>query len=338
MSGPVRLNFDTNPDDCNLSCGMCEGHSPYSALRRLREQGARPRSRMDPAILRAVFDELRGTCFREAVSSSNGEPLLYAHFEELAALCIRDGILLHVTTNGTFPGGAEHWAALLTRMGADLKISINGATPVTQAAVMPGAPLDAVIQNVRTVAAARDAEAARGGLRSRLTMKVTFMQSNAWELPDLVRLAFELGFDRIRGSHLLSLFPQTDALCLCRNAESRQLFNRCVRRAWRMAETLERKFDRRLELSNFVPLGEQAAIGPCPYLGHEGWIAPDGGFSPCCVPLGARPQTGDLGNVARQGVLAVWNGAPYREFCRTYQDYPQCARCAKCWIGPSVSR
>jgi hypothetical protein len=30
--GPWRITFDTNPDDCNLHCIMCEEHSPYSDL------------------------------------------------------------------------------------------------------------------------------------------------------------------------------------------------------------------------------------------------------------------------------------------------------------------
>ena len=28
--GPWRITFDTNPDDCNLHCIMCEDHSPFS--------------------------------------------------------------------------------------------------------------------------------------------------------------------------------------------------------------------------------------------------------------------------------------------------------------------
>ena len=29
-SFPWRITFDTNPDDCNLQCLMCEEHSPFS--------------------------------------------------------------------------------------------------------------------------------------------------------------------------------------------------------------------------------------------------------------------------------------------------------------------
>lgn len=330
MNGPIRLNFDTNPDDCNLACPMCEEHSPHSVSRRLRDSGRLAKRRMDPALLRAVFDELRGTRFREAVSSSAGEPLLYPHFEEMIELCARGQIQLHVTTNGTFPrGGARYWARQLVQVGADVKVSLNGATPATQAAVMPGAALDRVADNVRILVAERNARSAEGKPRSRITLKVTFMEANVGELPNLVRLAANLGVDRLRGSHLLSLYAQTESQRLDRSPQSRRRFRKMIEESHRTLQAIEQATGRHLELSNFHPLSERAPSGPCPYLDREAWIAPDGGLRPCCVPLAAQPKLGDLGNVARQGVLAVWNGAKYREFCRTYLNHPECARCAK---------
>ena len=37
-SGPWRITFDTNPDDCNLHCIMCEDHWPYSTTQPLSER------------------------------------------------------------------------------------------------------------------------------------------------------------------------------------------------------------------------------------------------------------------------------------------------------------
>lgn len=36
---PWRITFDTNPDDCNLRCMMCEEHSIYSKLQEERKTG-----------------------------------------------------------------------------------------------------------------------------------------------------------------------------------------------------------------------------------------------------------------------------------------------------------
>ena len=40
--GPWRITFDTNPDDCNLRCVMCEEHSPHSTLQVQRRAARQP--------------------------------------------------------------------------------------------------------------------------------------------------------------------------------------------------------------------------------------------------------------------------------------------------------
>ena len=35
-AGPWRMTFDTNPDDCNYACVMCEGFSEHSDVRATR--------------------------------------------------------------------------------------------------------------------------------------------------------------------------------------------------------------------------------------------------------------------------------------------------------------
>ena len=35
LDAPWRITFDTNPDDCNLNCVMCEEHSPTAPPTRL---------------------------------------------------------------------------------------------------------------------------------------------------------------------------------------------------------------------------------------------------------------------------------------------------------------
>ncbi len=36
--GPWRITFDTNPDNCNLKCIMCEEHSILQLLSRQKEK------------------------------------------------------------------------------------------------------------------------------------------------------------------------------------------------------------------------------------------------------------------------------------------------------------
>ena len=67
LPGPFRITFDTNPDDCNLKCIMCEEHSPFSASQREREAEGRPRRRMPIDLVRRVVEESRGTGLREII-------------------------------------------------------------------------------------------------------------------------------------------------------------------------------------------------------------------------------------------------------------------------------
>src|SRR5512142_2181963 len=106
--GPWRLTLITSPDDCTLACDMC-------ACGLARAQGRRPPPRrMDPALAVAVLQERRGSPLREVIPSTRGEPLLWEGLDALLAACGRLGLLVNVTTNGTFPGrGAEAWGEAL---------------------------------------------------------------------------------------------------------------------------------------------------------------------------------------------------------------------------------
>ena len=164
--GPWRITFDTNPDDCNLHCIMCEDHSPHSATQADRIKAGLPKRRMDIGLVRKVLAESRGTPLREIIPSTMGEPLLYRHFDEILDLCAEYGVKLNLTTNGTFPGrGAKDWAERIVPVTSDVKVSWNGATKGIQESVMLGSNWETVVDNVRTFIAVRDQHAARGGNR-----------------------------------------------------------------------------------------------------------------------------------------------------------------------------
>jgi hypothetical protein len=84
--GPWRITFDTNPDDCNLSCIMCEDHSPYSTTRQDRIANGIPKRRMDIDLIKRILSETKGSPLREIIPSTMGEPLIYKHFEEILKL------------------------------------------------------------------------------------------------------------------------------------------------------------------------------------------------------------------------------------------------------------
>ena len=197
-SPPWRLTLDTNPDDCNLHCDMCEGFSQYSTVEaERRSQGLSPRRMpMDLAqkVLREFVDlnlawlKKGRSQVLEVIPSTMGEPLLYQHFEKLLELISEEdarlkaaghdfGLKLNLTTNGTFPRlGARRWAELLLPLTSDIKISWNGAQKETQETIMKGHDFEKVMENVKILVQERDALVAAGGPVCRLTFQLTFLE------------------------------------------------------------------------------------------------------------------------------------------------------------------
>ena len=332
-SGPWRITFDTNPDDCNLRCIMCEDHSPYSTTQSDRRMAGSPKRRMGIDLIRRVMEESRGTGLREIIPSTMGEPLLYRHFDEILDLCAEFGVKLNLTTNGTFPRrGARAWAERIVPVTSDVKVSWNGATKTTHENVMLGSRWETVLDNVRTFIEVRDAHAARGGNRCRVTFQLTFMEINISELPCMVKLAAGLGVDRVKGHHLWVHFNQMRRQSMRRSPESIARWNDMVDAAYEVAELHRLPGGTHVLLENIFRLdaegGEDIAPdGVCPFLGQEAWVASDGRFNPCCAPDALRRTLGNFGNVNDTSLFDIWESAEYRDLQANYMENALCRGC-----------
>ncbi len=331
--GPRRITFDTNPDDCNLRCIMCEEFSPYSKSQRERREEGRPKRRMDIALVRRVLEESRGTPLREIIPSTMGEPLLYKHMDEIIELCGEYGVKLNLTTNGTFPKkGARAWAERIVPVASDVKISWNGSNRETQESIMLGTRWEKVLDNVKVFIEVRAAVAAAGGNRCRVTLQMTFMETNVGEMAEIVKLAARLGVDRVKGHHLWAHFSEIKPLSMRRSPDAILRWNTAVRAAEQAAERYRLPGGKMVLLDNIFPLQESAVadIAPdavCPFLGQEAWVSAQGRFDPCCAPDVLRRTLGEFGNVNEDSLYNIWESPEYGELRATYQDKPLCQGC-----------
>jgi MoaA/NifB/PqqE/SkfB family radical SAM enzyme len=331
--GPWRITFDTNPDDCNLRCIMCEEHSPYSTLQSERIQAGRPKRRMDIALIRRVLDESQGTPLREIIPSTMGEPLVYRHMDEIIELCAQYGVKLNLTTNGTFPGrGAQAWAERIVPVASDVKISWNGASKETQEAIMLGTRWERVLENVRTFIRVRDAHAAAGVNICRVTFQLTFLESNVGDLAAIVQLAASLGVDRVKGHHLWAHFEEIKPLSMRRSPEAILSWNEAVQVAYEAAEQHRLPNGNKVLLENIFPLEQGAELDSapgavCPFLGKEAWVSALGRFDPCCAPDAQRRTLGEFGNVQEQSLYEIWQSPAYLKLLDTYREHPLCQGC-----------
>ena len=331
--GPWRITFDTNPDDCNLKCIMCEEHSIYSSCQTKRKEDGKPRRRMDIDLIRKVLQEAKGSPLREIIPSTMGEPLLYRHFNEIIDLCHEYNVKLNLTTNGTFPKyGAIEWAKRIVPIGSDVKISWNGATKQTSELIMIGSNFEKRVQNVKDFIRVRDEVAANGGNFCRVTFQLTFIEIGLEELPDVIRLAASLGVNRVKGHHLWVFTEEMQKENLRRSKDSIHRWNTVVEKALDAAENFRLPTGEKVILENIYPLDESAAEelipdGVCPFLGEEAWVSSEGRFNPCCAPNEERLKLGEFGSLYDASIDNIWNGPDYQELRKNYLKHSVCKGC-----------
>ncbi len=328
---PWRITFDTNPDHCNYHCTMCEEHSPYSPLQFQRQLSKSPKRVMPFDMIARSIESMSKKGLREIIPSTMGEPLLYKKFEDIIALCKKTGVMLNLTTNGSFPKlGALQWGKLLVPVSSDIKISWNGACKNTHEAIMKNASWEDMLENARILIAVRDAHALSGGNRCRITFQMTFMESNFVELPDLIYLAASLGVDRVKGHHLWAHFAEIKDDDMRRSDDSRHRWNDIVVKSRAAAAACRLPNGEQVKLDNidFLELdSNNSSLGKCPFLGKEVWISAEGRFNPCCAPDAERRTLGEFGNVNETNLLQIWEGENYRDLIKNYRSRGVCQKC-----------
>ena len=329
-----RITIDTNPEDCNLSCIMCEEHSPFSKYidELYKETGTRKR-RMPVEWLDKIFAQAKELGVKEVIPSTMGEPLIYKAIEKIYGLAEQHDILINLTTNGTFPRKTvKEWAEIIIPRTSDIKLSWNGATKETAEKIMNGLDFEKVVENARELAARRDEHYRRTGKYCRITFQLTFMQNNMHELADIIKLASSLNIDRVKGHHLWAHFDEIKDLSMRSNEDAVNNWNRYVAEAIEAAETHRRPNGDKVLLENIYPIPnagkkEVPAEYVCPFLGKELWISSTGKISPCCAPDKQRDTLGDFGNIQQVSISEVLSGPAYRELVANYRDKELCKTC-----------
>jgi len=330
-----RITFDTNPDQCNLNCIMCEDHSPYADDLEVRKSQGRLRPIMDPQLLEKIVREAAELGFREVIPSTMGEPLLYPYFDHLLNLCEELGLSVNLTTNGTFPATKKYqtvecWAKRIIPLASDVKISWNGSSEAVQEDIMKGTNLKQHINYAQRFIAVRNQLAEQHYCS--VTLQMTFMRINLEEIPDMIRLAIKLGFDRVKGHHLWDHFPELSSQSLRNDVTAIKRWNEIVQRCEEIVKEYFNSTGKALKLDNFFVLDpenptEIALGGECPFLNREIWIDSSGRFNVCCAPDQQRKTLGDFDNLIKKNISEIINGAEYSELVKCYQEEALCKTC-----------
>eukprot|EP00041_Stephanoeca_diplocostata_P039527 m.1634234 g.1634234 ORF g.1634234 m.1634234 type:complete len:2281 (-) comp25413_c0_seq5:6626-13468(-) len=342
---PWRITFDTNITVCNLSCTMCEGFSPYKDKELVKQESKSKRIMPFPLLEKTVRECVTsGTALREVIPTMMGEPLMYKEFPDILNLCEEHNLKLNLTTNGTwYRKGPVAWGELILPVASDIKISWNGATAETNEKVMTG--VEGKWSNrFPKLKEFLDVRETMPDCKATVTLQVTFMEQNAHEFPALVKMAAELGVDRVKGHQLWVTYAELADQNMRRSPASRRRWNAIVDECRRVAQCTPMVASTRhdpavarfVKLENFNHIEVEAVDGSavpadwiCPFLGKEAWVSPEGTFSPCCAPAEDRKTLGDFGSIKDRSIAEIFASPEYRKLVRHYKtDYKLCGTCS----------
>lgn len=329
-----RITIDTNPEDCNLKCVMCEEHSPYSDfIPTLYKETGVKRRRMKFETVEDIFQQAEKLGVKEIIPSTMGEPLLYKEFDKIFALSEKSWIKINLTTNGTFPKKTVlEWAKLIVPNTTDVKISWNGATEETSKKVMIGIDFNKSVENVKEFVKYRDEYFSKTGYFCRVTFQLTFMQNNMHELAEIIKLAASLGVDRVKGHQLWAHFDEIKDLSMKATSESVERWNEYVKQANQAQEEFRKPNGEKVILENIIPIHEDEVNElpeeyECPFLTKELWISATGKISPCCAPDNLRKSLGDFGNISEISIEEVLKSPQYIDLVNNYKSKALCKTC-----------
>jgi MoaA/NifB/PqqE/SkfB family radical SAM enzyme len=302
MSVPLPGFLQIEPvGQCNLACRMC----PVV----LRGEGGpgKPPAFMPYEAFCSLVDQFTGV--RELHLQGLGEPLLHPRFFDMVAYAAARGI--DVSTNTNLTALSERRAELCVQSGlARMHVSLDAADPAAYEYIRVGSRHERVVRNLRYIGAAKRRLAAE---RPEVRLVAVAMRRNLEELPGLVRFAHEEGIEHVSVQHLAHDFTESslpakyagmrdfvDAETLASEDPAR------VAHWFGKARELATKLGVALRLPTF-----QGRKG-CDWPWRGAYVAYSGEAMPCCMV--ATPDRVNFGNMACDGVAAVWNGEAYNAF------------------------
>jgi len=313
---PWRITIDTNPDQCNLKCIMCDTHSIHNKNRIKRQ-------RMEPKLLEQILTEAIDAGVKEIIPSTMGEPLLYPYFGKFIEALTPSTTKLNLTTNGTFPKkGAEAWARVLLPITTDTKISINGISPNTNEDIMIQANTHDMLKNIETYLKIRNETRQKNqNHQPTVTLQVTFMHRNLTGIKEVIEYAIQHNVDRVKGHHLWVTHPEL------KQEDLRSPIHHGV---WNQFIDEISPYRSQIKLENFVKFSDSSTVPEhhnCPFLGKELWIDCGGKYNVCCAPSDKRQALGDFGRIQQTKINTILKTIEYQHLLKNYKSQPLCQNC-----------
>jgi MoaA/NifB/PqqE/SkfB family radical SAM enzyme len=292
---------------CNLACRMC--------LVRYRPKLGKRAGAMCFHTFKKIVDDLPE--LEKVTLQGLGEPLLAPDLLRMIEYASGRGVRMGFNTNGMLL--TPEWSERLIREGLDwLHVSLDGATAETYEDIRAGSDFARVRANVQALV---ETKRRLGANRPRVMLVFVAMRRNIGELPQLVRLAAELGVGALWVQNLSHSFDDTDPSGSYREirlyAEEEALWSEedktVAAEIFEIARALAEELGLELRLPRLDEPARVEPEGPACHWPFSGtYITHDAKVQPCCMVMGSDRAV--LGDAAQTSFREIWRGEAYESF------------------------
>ncbi len=301
----VQLEVTTH---CNLACYMC-----------VRNEVIKHPQHLAYEDFAGTFDRIRP---HKLALSGAGEPFLHPDITRMIAHARAHGAAVQIPSNGTLLGKPGAAQAIVDSGLNMLKISIDAATAQTYRAIRRQDCFDKIVGGVRELRERkRDSRARLPEVR----FDVVILRENCAEIPDIIRLARDLGvgvvyFRAVQTKGIGTQREETVGKDVDFDSLRRTVRQGIVDASRLGIRTNLRDIARDFDSYHSIYQRQDAAMSHqvclLPWL--QCFISVRGELSPCCATY--TNESFSAGNVFEQDFEAVWNGPKMQSIRRLFKN------------------
>lgn len=273
---------------CNLRCTHCD-----------RTFWDKPNMAMDFDHFKIVIDKMP---FIASINLQGlGEPTLNKDIFNMVKYAKSKGMEIGFFSNATLIN--DKVANNIVESGLDyINISLDGASKEVYEKIRVGAHYDRVIENIKRLVAVR-------GNKEKPHIAIWFvgLESNYHEVPNLVKLAKELGINHV---NVQSAHSWGKSYMKDKTVGVNQKMKDAVS-ILREADKIAKQLGIKLTYSTVFDTMQTKRGCKAPWL--TAYVSVDGFVTPCCMQA-SDPRVINFGNIYSQTFNEIWNSQGYQEF------------------------
>lgn len=301
-SKPQRLVLELT-NACNLKCIMCGRDEANFSL-----------TTFDIDILKNLAPILNEV--EEVTLFGWGEPTLHPQFEEILSFLDNYPVKKYFVTNGM---RLDKIKEAIFKYHVDIMaISLDGAKAETNNSIRVNSDLNFIVNQLKDIVSIKKE---RGLNYPYMNFVMTMFDRNIEELPDLIRLASEIGLEEVKGVYL-TVFSD--------NLLGETLYNKKdkVEKIFEEAESLAEKLNIKLKLPYLQ--GEDIAAKQlhkdCFVAWRDFFVGSDGYIRPC------QSNAEKFFKYDKHKTFEeMWNSKEYQKFRTEVNTSSMCEGCQRCY-------